>query len=553
MDAFHKQCLELKAAGQHSDASRILSVKDILKSISDAGQVVQLLSCTREQITAAKRVVDSIVQEGMHKEFRPMEVYESGSFKKGTALRYNFDIDLVVKLRDFAFRQMDDYFTRSRAVLLNTFGCDISFQRDSTHRCLKFEVGDLEFDLLFTGDPAMRRSNTSDTYYSLAVVNEVDEEIIRAKHEYPVFHALVLLVKHWRNSFENKIKSYYIELLCLKLMRTGQFGRSTLRDGFFHFLKHCMEAEWFDVANLNPLAEPRRLKLLGTALAEIQKQAEELLQSYFGAGRFLPEVASLTSENELQAMRAAIMDCHRTSMADKTNQGATSATYSREPEWEGEHRLVARGKYTKGRSGECVVKWFKSGTVFEDTFWQKDLNAVQKAAEIVDAFNLTGRVKDTIFINRPAVWIQCETHAKLLVEPMLADFRKFNSNTGFVNEGCDIMQALSHFSYHYTNGQCLLCDLQGSCGGGYTLTDPVVLSIGQDYGLTDLGQRGIENFFVTHQCSNHCSRGWKKARAEAHFTPQEGSLMLAPGQRQQAGPRFQPSSRMPAFEEESSD
>ena len=52
------------------------------------------------------------------------------------------------------------------------------------------------------------------------------------------------------------------------------------------------------------------------------------------------------------------------------------------------------------------------------------------------------------------------------------------------------MQALSHFSYHCSSGQFVLCDLQG---GVYehtvVLTDPVVCSRDGRYGAADLGHR----------------------------------------------------------------
>ena len=62
------------------------------------------------------------------------------------------------------------------------------------------------------------------------------------------------------------------------------------------------------------------------------------------------------------------------------------------------------------------------------------------------------------------------------------------------------MQALSHFTYHYTNGEYVVCDLQGGCyPNEYVLTDPVVLSGGRHDGPTDLGRKGIENFFLRNQ------------------------------------------------------
>lgn len=58
------------------------------------------------------------------------------------------------------------------------------------------------------------------------------------------------------------------------------------------------------------------------------------------------------------------------------------------------------------------------------------------------------------------------------------------------------MQALSHFSFHISGGHLLLCDLQGGLmRNGVSLTDPVIMSRDMAYGVTDLGTKGISNFF----------------------------------------------------------
>ena len=51
---------------------------------------------------------------------------------------------------------------------------------------------------------------------------------------------------------------------------------------------------------------------------------------------------------------------------------------------------------------------------------------------------------------------------KCLVEPRIpGEYQKFNSNSGWVHDQASLTEALSHFSYQDTNGECLLCDLQG--------------------------------------------------------------------------------------------
>lgn len=72
------------------------------------------------------------------------------------------------------------------------------------------------------------------------------------------------------------------------------------------------------------------------------------------------------------------------------------------------------------------------------------------------------------------------------------------------------MQALSHFTYHKTDRQLMLVDLQGCViPGGVILTDLVILSRTRSYWVTDLGPNGISNLFSHHVCTDVCRRPWK--------------------------------------------
>ena len=106
------------------------------------------------------------------------------------------------------------------------------------------------------------------------------------------------------------------------------------------------------------------------------------------------------------------------------------------------------------------------------------------------------------------------------------EFIKFNSNSGH-SDGDQVMAALSHFSYHHTAGQHLLCDLQGGkYADCYVLTDPVIMSLDRSYGPTDLGERGISNFLAHHRCSALCHPHWRRFLApEATIPVREGSTM----------------------------
>ncbi|EFX80040.1 hypothetical protein DAPPUDRAFT_35524, partial [Daphnia pulex] len=94
-------------------------------------------------------------------------------------------------------------------------------------------------------------------------------------------------------------------------------------------------------------------------------------------------------------------------------------------------------------------------------------------------------------------------------EPMISNFEKFNSNTGWTPEESsplsDVMQALSKYSYHSTNRNLLLFDLQGGViENGTVITDPIIMSSAREFGQTDLGDQGISTFFANHTCNKLC-------------------------------------------------
>ena len=72
------------------------------------------------------------------------------------------------------------------------------------------------------------------------------------------------------------------------------------------------------------------------------------------------------------------------------------------------------------------------------------------------------------------------------------------------------MQAVSHYSYHTSNGRSVLCDLQGGVyQDGVILTDPVVMLVSRCYSPTDLGLEGINTFFANHTCNEYCRSNWR--------------------------------------------
>mmetsp|Transcript_10874 Transcript_10874/g.30022 ORF Transcript_10874/g.30022 Transcript_10874/m.30022 type:complete len:243 (-) Transcript_10874:256-984(-) len=209
---------------------------------------------------------------------------------------------------------------------------------------------------------------------------------------------------------------------------------------------------------------------------------------------------------------------------------------------EGAFRYVYKGNYTSGpRAGEeCVAKKFKTGSVYEAHYFDTDIKTVDKAINIIEKWNQKSFIDKMVMVNTPGVWELTdgeEAGAKLLVEPFIENYEKFNSNSGWNETGIAwgrAMQALSHFSYHITGGQCLLCDLQGgSYSNGIVLTDPVIISRTQGaYGPTDLGRTGISSFFSSHRCNEYCRRAWSMPtdRTRYHEQNQGTSMIHVPTQ-----------------------
>lgn len=233
---------------------------------------------------------------------------------------------------------------------------------------------------------------------------------------------------------------------------------------------------------------------------------------------------------------------NRPSSSARYNQsylGSVSVDDLDRPYAQGTFRWVAKGVYDSGpRQGEpCVIKWFKSGAVFADTFFTLDIKAVDLALEIVEEFNRLNLISKVIKVNIPTIWAFTDRSPsrwvgqKTLCEPFIQNYQKFNSNSGWNDSStlwAKAMQALSHFSYHMSRGDCVLCDLQGGVTQQEAvITDPAILTRDRDFGVTDLGQAGIISFFSQHVCNIYCRSNWiKPGNPTRRFNPVRGTTMI---------------------------
>ena len=93
-----------------------------------------------------------------------------------------------------------------------------------------------------------------------------------------------------------------------------------------------------------------------------------------------------------------------------------------------------------------------------------------------------------------------------------SEFTKFNSNFAYVPESKyhtlnATCQAFSHYTWVRSGKQLVVCDLQGrKVGPNVILTDPAIhdsVSV-LHHGSTNLGEKGIEQFFRLHKCNDIC-------------------------------------------------
>ena len=82
------------------------------------------------------------------------------------------------------------------------------------------------------------------------------------------------------------------------------------------------------------------------------------------------------------------------------------------------------------------------------------------------------------------------------------DYKKYNSNSGFVADCRQTPQAFSHFTFERSGHQLVVVDIQGV---GDLYTDPQIhTAAGEEYGDGNLGTKGMALFFHSHQCNDIC-------------------------------------------------
>ena len=204
---------------------------------------------------------------------------------------------------------------------------------------------------------------------------------------------------------------------------------------------------------------------------------------------------------------------------------STCIGWSDQPFAEGRFRRAYLGQYLDipDKIGDlAVVKKNKENYVCKQTDWRICGDIYKETQAMAISFNkclqnyLPVNFTDVQVVEVLSVRDQDSTSFKVEEYVVVEDyipgtFKKWCNNYGYISAEAkqkDIsIPAFMHWSWVNSSGEKMISDLQGvrkDNPPSYTLTDPAMLSISGQYGVTDTGIEGMAMFFLHHQCNYFC-------------------------------------------------
>eukprot|EP00656_Telonema_subtile_P055238 TRINITY_DN8488_c0_g1_i2.p1 TRINITY_DN8488_c0_g1~~TRINITY_DN8488_c0_g1_i2.p1 ORF type:complete len:266 (+),score=47.80 TRINITY_DN8488_c0_g1_i2:151-948(+) len=232
--------------------------------------------------------------------------------------------------------------------------------------------------------------------------------------------------------------------------------------------------------------------------------------------------------------------------AARTNLSSQRIEFSDRQLGEGTFRIAYEATYIGGTRNQQAAVWkiFKPEyEQMEDEYYQEDFRVTEQAIRFAEDWNTTCPRGKEIQINQGDV--KTDSSGSYLVEPLIRDFRKFTSNSGWIHPSQEdavlAMEAFSHYTFHRSGGSMIVNDLQGRYKKDryskkpmktrFELTDVAISSRRREYGVTDLGEKGIDSFFSNHVCNHFCNHDgeqWQRPRApQQWFELSSGTSMLS--------------------------
>jgi len=222
-------------------------------------------------------------------------------------------------------------------------------------------------------------------------------------------------------------------------------------------------------------------------------------------------------------------------MTVTSNNKHCTVLWEKNPWEKGACRYAYRGVYIKDgawkKGTKCVVKQFIDKRIFEEKEWEPENDLMKKCKEFIDQWNKANFINKTYHIFVPEI-MKCTYAIKdggmklnewVAAEPYISgNYEKWNSNSGWVSNIDLSVNAFSHFTFDYSKGKMVLCDMQGvRKNNKYHITDPAILSTkaGQ-FGMTDLGPTGLEDWMFKHVCNKYCKSTWLNVKTKPKNTIQ---------------------------------
>lgn len=232
------------------------------------------------------------------------------------------------------------------------------------------------------------------------------------------------------------------------------------------------------------------------------------------------------------------------SSAARTNLDSTDVRITNKRLGEGTFRVCLEGKYVGGNRNQQVAacKRFKpEWRAMEHEYFASDFLITETVIDYADKWNNRSDRKqfEKILVSKGHL-ITSNSGIKYLAEPIIREYKKFTSNSGWIDKDgtwmADAMEAFSHYTYHKSGGQLLVCDLQGryrdnrrhgrKAKSRFELTDPAICSKSRSYGVTDLSEKGIESFFANHTCNGFCQSHWLRPRLQRKWFPNSSATSM---------------------------
>ena len=189
---------------------------------------------------------------------------------------------------------------------------------------------------------------------------------------------------------------------------------------------------------------------------------------------------------------------------------------------QGRFRLAYMGTWVRPKSREgqkCVVKHLKESYTWKPSDWDTTIKVYDVARNFAQGFSRFTNAKRTIKFVDVHVMKCLSSHGQINHGPKRKEYNvveeyipgrytKWCNNFNYWNDtesSTAYMQAFSHWSWCHTQGESMIADLQGVYSNyQYTLTDPAVLSLSNEYDSSDMGLAGIIMLLLNHTCNGIC-------------------------------------------------